>query len=129
MDVLGYYYLMATSVESEEAARAAGGPFEQLPKIPALWLGMIGVHSSHVREGLGDQLMIHAFRQVVQVSKLAGVWALTLDAVDEEAVTYYERFDFKRFKDGGLEMYLPVGTIQQLIEELDTAAEPEEGAA
>ena len=42
------------------------------------------------------------------------VWALNLDAIDEAAATYYERFDFKRFTPGGLEMYLPLGTIQQL---------------
>lgn len=129
MDVLGYYYLTATAVEREDAARAAGGEFEQLDKIPALYLGMIGVHADHARQGLGTQLMFHAFRQVEKISNLAGVWALTLDAIDQEAATYYERFDFRRYEPGGLEMYLPIGTIRQVIEDLDEAAGLEEDAA
>lgn len=122
MAVLGYYYLTATSVEHASVGPQIGNQFHHLDKIPAVYLGMIGVHSDHARQGLGTELMVHAFRQVDQITQMAGVWALILDAYDQQAAAYYERFDFRRFEPGSLEMYLPTGTIQQALEAIDEAA-------
>jgi hypothetical protein len=70
-----------------------------------------------VKRRIGTHLLLHAFERVEAISKSAGVWALTLDAVDEQAAVYYERFDFKRSSPTDeLEMYLPLGTILTLLE-------------
>ena len=122
MDVLGYYYLTATSVEHASVGPNIADRFHHLDKIPAVYLGMIGVHSAVARQGLGTELMVHAFRQVDAIAQMAGVWALILDAFDQQAAAYYERFDFLRFEPGSLEMYLPTGTIRQALEAIDDAA-------
>ncbi|PLR28122.1 hypothetical protein SGCZBJ_03700 [Caulobacter zeae] len=114
--VVGYYYLTATSVEHEDVGLEAAVDFNQFNKIPAVYLGMIGVHTTYCRQGLGTELMFDIFRQAEEVANRVGIWALTLDAVDEEAAAYYERFDFQRFKPGSLEMYLPIDTIRAVNE-------------
>ena len=114
MDVIGFYYLTATSIEHDAVDQRTTDQFVHLSKIPAIYLGMIGVHTPLCRRGIGALLLADAFRRVIQISKLAGVWALTLDAIDEEAAGYYERFDFQRFEEGELQMFLPMGTIAQL---------------
>jgi GNAT superfamily N-acetyltransferase len=117
--VLGFYYLLNTAVEPEKLGPAGGAPlFQDIDKIPAVYLGMIGVHEPLMRQGIGTQLMLHAFQQVRTLSQISGVWALTLDAIDDEAVSYYERFDFRRFGPNGREMYIPLGTILSALEEI-----------
>ncbi len=114
--VVGFYYLTTTSWEHEDVGRSVGDRFLMLDKIPAVYLGMLGVHSSADRQGIGTVLMLDAFRRVLAIAENAGVWALTLDAVDEDAARYYERFDFERITPGGLEMFLALGTIKALFE-------------
>lgn len=112
--VLGFYYLTTTSIEHEAVGRAVQDRFALLDKVPAVYLGMLGVHEPLMRQGLGTLLMRDAFVRVLDISNSAGVFALTLDAVDEKAAGYYERFGFQRFTEAGLEMFIPLGTIQQL---------------
>lgn len=116
-EVYGFYYLTTTSFEHEEVGRAVGDRFHLLDKVPAVYLGMLGVHTPADRQGIGTQLMFDAFERVLNIAANAGVWALTLDAVDEEAVTYYQRFDFERLAPNSLEMFLPLGTIAALFED------------
>ncbi len=124
-EVIGFYYLLTTSIEPELLGPEIGGAeFVYVHKVPAVYLGMIGVHEPLMREGIGGVLMIHAFRMVAELGKVAGVWALTLDAIDEDAAAYYERFDFRRFSPGGKEMYLPLGTLLGALEELEAAGNP-----
>lgn len=116
-EVLGFYYLLNTSVEHGQLGPAGyAGEFIGLDKIPAVYMGMIGVHEPLARQGIGTLLMTHAFRRTLEIADLTGLWALTLDAVDDEAVAYYKRFDFRPFLEGSREMYLPLGTIRQVFE-------------
>jgi GNAT superfamily N-acetyltransferase len=122
MDVLGFYYLLNTSLEPDDLGSIGQSePLVFHAKTPAVYLGMIGVHEPLTRQGLGTQLMIHIFRRVIEIATLSGLWALTLDADDDEAVIYYQRFEFRRF-GSGREMYIPLSTIKRLIERMDEAA-------
>ena len=67
------------------------------------------------REGIGKRLMTDALARVASIARNAGTFARTLDAIDETAAGYYEsQFDFHRFTDGGLKMFLAVPTILAL---------------
>ena len=124
-NVLGFYYLLNTSVEHAQLGPAAGArEFVGIDKIPAVYLGMIGVQIELMRQGIGTVLMADALRRTLAIAELTGVWALTLDAIDDEAVAYYHRYDFIEFSPGSREMYLPLGTIRQVFEANETEAEP-----
>jgi hypothetical protein len=57
-------------------------------------------------------MMKDALKRVLSIAENAGVRALMLDAVNEEAAVYYEsKFDFERVAEGGLQMFLTIGTI------------------
>lgn len=118
--VLGFYYLLNTAIQHERIGLVARGrDFLDLQLVPAVYLGIIAVHRPLERQGLGTLMMADAFRRVSDLANLSGVWALTLDAIDDEAVSYYERFDFTRFTEGEREMYVTLGTIRQALEGLD----------
>lgn len=59
--------------------------------------------------------MTDALARVAAIAHNAGTYALTLDAIDQDAAGYYEgKFDFRRFTPGGLKMFLAVPTILAL---------------
>jgi ribosomal protein S18 acetylase RimI-like enzyme len=116
LDVLGYYYLCLTSYAVGAVDSTSDEKFSRDNAVPAVYLGMIGVHTKHDRAGIGRLLMRDAFRRTLIIADNAGTYALTLDAVDEDLAKYYEnKFDFQRFADGDLEMFLPLGTIRSAL--------------
>lgn len=115
--VIGYYYLCLTAYELGEVDATSEKKFSRVDAVPAVYLGMIGVHSDHDRVGVGKLLMKDALQRTLTIADNAGTYALALDAVDEEVALYYEeKFGFQRFSDGGLEMFMPLGTIRGSLE-------------
>lgn len=120
VEVLGFYYLSLTSYKigdgdgTVQLDAASDEKFERVHAVPAVYLGMIGVHTPYERRGIGKVLMLDAIQRTVKIAQHAGLYALTLDAVSEDIAKYYaENFDFRTFQAGknGLEMFLPLKTI------------------
>jgi GNAT superfamily N-acetyltransferase len=127
LDVLGYYYLNLTSYQIGKIDEKSDGKFARVAAIPAVYLGMIGVHSGFQKSGIGKKLMHDAMLRTIQIADNAGTYGLTLDALDENLVEYYSQFGFQVFRDpdkekDGIEMYLPLKTIQSAIASWQTAA-------
>jgi ribosomal protein S18 acetylase RimI-like enzyme len=114
VDVIGYYYLCLTSYKLGKLDDRADDKFGRVNAVPAVYLGMIGVHTEFARQGIGKLLMRDALLRVVSIAELAGTYALALDALDENLVVYYrDQFGFLSFKEGnGLEIFLPLMTIK-----------------
>lgn len=86
------------------------------PKIPAVYLAMIATDSSMQKQGIGTDLMLHAFRSTLEIADLAGTGCLTLTAVDEEKALWYEGLSFQRLEPDSLDMYIPLGTVREACE-------------
>lgn len=113
--IVGYYYLSLSTVSHDEVGPQVEGDFLHLEAIPTVYLGMLGVDRRLERHGIGKLLMADALARVATIARNAGTYALTLDAIDEEAAGYYEtKFDFRRFTPAGLKMFLAVPTILAL---------------
>jgi ribosomal protein S18 acetylase RimI-like enzyme len=119
-EVMGYYFLALTSYQIGEQLLddKADAKFEgsKSKAVPAVYLGMIGVHTDFRRGGIGKLLMLDAMQRTAKIAQQAGLYALTLDAIDEELIGYYrDNFGFQTFKEGatGLEMFLPIQTIMK----------------
>lgn len=113
--IVGYYYLCLSAVSVEEVGPAVQGGFLHVDAIPAVYLGMFGVHRRLEQRGIGKVMMRDVLVRVSRIAQNAGTYALTLDAVDEAAAGYYEqKFDFQRFRPGGLKMFLEMPTILEL---------------
>jgi hypothetical protein len=119
LDVLGYYYLALTSYtfrgdDAKHLDDASDSKFGNHESVPAVYLGMIGVHDNFQKMGIGSLMMIDAIQRTAKIAQHAGLYALTLDANDEGVAAYYrDKFEFQSFKEGknGLEMFLPIQII------------------
>jgi predicted GNAT family N-acyltransferase len=107
--VLGYYSISASAVDFDTVP-------ENLPRhpIPVALIGRLAVDSSARGRGLGETLLIHALGSAQRVAEIAGVYAVVVDALSEQAKSFYLKYGFKELADDQLHLYLPMRTIKKL---------------
>ena len=64
--------------------------------IPAVLLARLALDQTLHGQGFGAQLLLDAASRVVAATGFVGARLLLVDAIDEEAVTFYERYGFER---------------------------------
>ena len=110
--VLGYYTLSATSFGKKSLPEREAKRLPHYP-IPAALLGRLAVHRSCQGAGLGKYLLFDAFHRVLQAAETLAVYALVVDAKNNEARAFYERYGFLRFLDSPSRLFIPVETLRR----------------
>lgn len=111
--ILGYFALNLCPVKSESLSQAEA---KKLPRnVAAVRLGRLAVSESHQRQGLGKLLLVAAMEKFLEIFHAAGGIGLFVDAKDQAAKEYYERFGFVSLPANELELFLPLKTIQQAL--------------
>ncbi len=119
--VLGFYTLATASVMPAEVAAHHA---KKLPNYPQLGAVLIARLARDVRAkgtGIGRALMFDALRRCQHVARLAGCVGVLVDAKHDRAVSFYERYGFKRLAAAPSEpphrLYLPLATVEKLLAE------------
>lgn len=111
-DILAYYTLLTRVVAAEII------PSTKLPsgEIGVVLLGRLAVDRAAQGQGLGRLCLLRAITQVERAAQDIGIYALVLDALDEEARAWYLSlaFGFEPLRDDPNHLYLAVETIRQL---------------
>jgi GNAT superfamily N-acetyltransferase len=108
--ILGYYTI------SPGAIRFAKVPTTLTKKlgryeVPVFRLGRLAVLVTMQGKGLGGDLLLAAGQRALAVAQEIGGVALAIDAKDERAASWYERFGALRLVDDALKLVLPLATI------------------
>ena len=91
--VRGYYCLAAGSVE---LARAPGRVRRNMPDpVPLMVIGRLAVHADLQGRGLGLDLLRDAVLRTRQAARIAGIRAILVHAISEEAVRFYGKAGFR----------------------------------
>lgn len=108
--VLGYYTISPASVEF---ARVPASMTVKLGKyeVPVFKLGRLAVERGVQGAGLGGELLLAAGERALAVASSVGGVALAIDAKDERAARWYERFGALTLLDDPLRLILPLSTI------------------
>ena len=111
--VKGYYALSNHTVayESLPADQVKG-----LPQIdmPVVLIGKLAVDRSLQGQGLGEFLLIDALRRAEYLATKIGIRAVEVDAINEVAKRFYERYDFLSLSDDPRHLFLPMNIIRKL---------------
>ncbi len=112
--VLGYYTVAMHSVDVGVLPenRRGGLPRAQ---VPAALLGRLAVDMRHQGRGLGGFLLIDALRRISDAAEHVAAHAVVLDAIDDDAKRFYERYGFLELTDNPLHLFLPMASVRQLI--------------
>lgn len=120
-DVRGYYTLSATSVDLSslpENLRRRSGTY---PVVPAVLLGRLAVDNTLRGGGFGAALLADALQRAARTG--VGVKLVVVDALNETAAAFYERFGFQRFEDAPMRLFLPVAAVTDLLSVSPLASE------
>lgn len=115
--VAGYYTLSATSIEPTGLPATFTKRLPRYPTLPALLIGRLAVDQGYRGQRLGELLLTSAFRHSLSLSNDLGAVALVVNAKDDQARQFYERYDFQRCQDDPLCLFLPMKTIETLFTE------------
>jgi len=112
--VVAYYTLAYGSVIRAKVPRKIR---QGLPNpVPVMVLGRLAVDRRHAGKGLGPSLLREAMQRTVQASQIAGLRALIVHALDDDAVGFYAKYGFQVFPAGTRTMFLPIETLRQALE-------------
>lgn len=108
-DVIGYYTLATGGVTRSEMPRKIR---HDLPNpVPVMMLGRLAVDERHQKKGIGPAMLREAMQRTLEISQSAGVRALMVHAIDDEAVTFYLQYGFVLFPANSRTMFLPIETL------------------
>jgi len=107
--ILGFYALSACEVVTGELPPELASKLPR--KAPAVRLGRLAVDSSAQGQGLGELLLMDAIKRSCAVRGHIGVFALFVDAKDDEAAAFYKRYGFTAFPDSAMTLVLPLRAV------------------
>jgi GNAT superfamily N-acetyltransferase len=91
--VIGYYALAAGAIAQVETT---GPTRRNMPDpVPVMVLGRLAIDSRYQGRGLGRALLRDAVLRTMQVADIAGMRALLVHAISEDARRFYERCGFQ----------------------------------
>jgi GNAT superfamily N-acetyltransferase len=111
---LGYYSI------SPGAIQFAATPAKLTKKlarydVPVFRLGRLAVDLSAQGRGLGAELLLAAGERAIAVADKVGGVALAIDAKDERAAGWYQRFGAMSLLDDPLKLVLPLDVIAMAV--------------
>ncbi len=111
--IAGYFTLNICQLRAEQLPTEIG---RRLPReVAGVKLGRLAVAKTRQRQGLGRVLLVAAMKKFVEVFDSAGGIGLFVDAKDNEAKAYYERFGFVSLPDTPLLLFLPLQSIHEAL--------------
>jgi predicted GNAT family N-acyltransferase len=126
--ISGYYILSQYGVDASEIPQAL---LEQLkipkyPRLPATLIGRLARHIDFKGQSVGEDLLMDALRRALNATRTIASVAVVVEAKDEKAVRFNERYGFIAMPDHADRLFIPMATVSQLFERND---EPEYVAA
>ena len=109
--IIGYYTLCPAQVEREIIPSKLTGGLPHYP-IAAIRLCRLAIDQNYQGKGFGEELLVHALTKSLQISKEIGGYAVIVDAKNQTAKKFYEKYGFKEFPDYSLFLYLRTKDIE-----------------
>ena len=112
--VVGFYALASGSVERISAPATIA---RNMPEaVPVMVLGRLGVEHAMQGQGLGAALLKDALLRTLAVARNAGVRAVLVHAISEDARRFYLRYGFRVSHIDPMTLMLPVQRIESLLQ-------------
>jgi GNAT superfamily N-acetyltransferase len=110
--ILGYYSVSMAQVDFEDLPADLAKGIPRYP-VPAMRIGRLAVDRIAQGVGLGGELLRHALSRALELSREVGTCIVLVDAIDENAKRFYEKYGFVSLIDLPLSLVLPMETIAE----------------
>jgi len=116
-EVIGYYSLSAGAISHEAAPKAMR---RNMPNpLPILLLGRLAVDKRYHNQRIGQALLRDAMMRAVSVAGDAGVFALLLHALSDQAKQFYLSRGFVESPLQPMTLIMTIETIRSILTEPD----------
>jgi predicted GNAT family N-acyltransferase len=112
--VLAFYTLSAYTVNVLDLQKDFMKSLPRYPSLPATLLGRLGVDQSQKGQRFGELMLVDALRQSLEVSKQVASLAVIAEALNDAAVSFYQKYGFQQFQQEQKKLYLPMKSIALL---------------
>jgi GNAT superfamily N-acetyltransferase len=115
--VIGYYSLSAGAISHEAAPKAMR---RNMPDpLPVLLLGRLAVDKRYHNRGIGQALLRDALLRAVNVSGDAGVFAILVHALTDQAKQFYLSRGFVESPIQPMTLMMTIETVRSILAESD----------
>jgi ribosomal protein S18 acetylase RimI-like enzyme len=111
--ILGFFTLALCEVVAD---KLPAGLVKKYPQhnLPAVRLARLAVSRKQQGKKFGELLLSEAVHRTVLIAEQAGVIGLFVDAKNNSARSFYERYGFASLPNQPYHLFLPIKTIQSL---------------
>jgi GNAT superfamily N-acetyltransferase len=113
-DILGYYTLSSSLIETSNIDESLAKKLPRHP-LPCQLIGRLARHKDFNAKGYGKLLLLHSLQEILEISTKTGVYAAVVDALDADALSFYQKFGFKIFQSSSMRLYLPTSEISSVL--------------
>ena len=113
--VIGYYCLAAGAIGHAEAPSTMKR--NRPDPVPVLVVGRLAIHKDHHQKGIGTALLNDAIGRAIQAAEIAGVTALLVHAISEQARRFYLSRGFIESPVKPMTLCLMLATVEQALRE------------
>lgn len=111
--IVGFYTLSATAILATELPPEVTKRLPRYPSLPAVLLGRLAVAVRYHGQGFGEMLLLDALHRAYVYDEIAAM-AVVVDAKDDAARRFYERYNFRRFLSEEYRLFLTMTTIARM---------------
>ncbi len=105
--IAGYYSLSTLSIKLSQLPEKLA---RKLPKhpVPAALIGRLAVSKNAQGYGISKMLLADAIKRTLAVSDQIAIYAMVVDAIDNNTKGFYEKFGFASLSDNSSRLFLPL---------------------
>ena len=111
--VVGYYVIAPHLIERDVTPRRIGRGAPR--QIPAILLAKLALHERLHGQGLGAELLVHALTTIVTAARAAGGRLIVVDAIDDNAASFYRAHDFEPTPADPHRLILRLSTVAKAL--------------
>jgi GNAT superfamily N-acetyltransferase len=113
-NVTGFYTLVFGDVAFDDAPERLRKGVARHP-IPLMILARLAVSRNWAGKGIGSGLLKDALVRTLAAADIAGLRAFAVHAKDEEARSFYERYDFSALPSDPMHLFVLLKDVKALI--------------
>ena len=107
--VLGFYTLASSGIPIDALPEEIKSRLPRYFSVPTISIGRLATSVSHQKMRLGETLLFDALKRMKNSE--AGIYAFAVDAKDENAAAFYQKYGFIALPDNPLSLYLPIANL------------------
>ena len=111
--IIGYYTLSMSGIDLESLPQKIANKLPKYPIVGVTLIGRLAVDNNYRGAGWGKLLIMDALYRSLDASKSTASFAVIVDAIDDEAVKFYRRFEFDNFPDQQYKLFRTMTNIDR----------------